>query len=54
VDVDRATAGRVEHRARQNLAERDDHGHVGAEGTQAIGPLRIAQSRRLEHVDARG
>ena len=54
VDVDGSSPGRVEHRPRQDLAERDDDGHVGAERAQAIGPLGIAQPRRLEHLDARG
>ena len=48
VDVDRAAPGCVEHGLRQDLAERGDDRHVGAERAQALGPLGIAQARRLQ------
>ena len=49
VNVDRPARGRVEHRLRQDLAERRDHRDVGGERGQARRPLGIAQPRRLEH-----
>ena len=51
VNVDRPARGRVEHRLRQDLAERRDHRDVGGERGQARRPLGIAQPRRLEHGD---
>jgi len=54
VDVDRAAARRVEHGLRQDLAERDNDRHVGAERPQAIGPLGIAHAQRLEDLEPSG
>ena len=49
--VDRPAPGRVEHGRGQDLAERDDDGHVGAERAQAVGPLRVAQARGLQDLE---
>jgi hypothetical protein len=49
VNVDRAARRRVEHGLRQDLSEGDDDGDVGAERAQPLGPLGVAQARRLEH-----
>ena len=52
--VDRAAPGRVEHGPRQDLPERDDDRHVGAERAEALGPLGITHSRRLEDLEPGG
>ena len=54
MDVDRASLGRVEHRLRENLAERDDHRHVGAERAEARGPFGMAHPRGLDDLEPCG
>jgi hypothetical protein len=52
VDVDRATPGGVEYGLRQDLAERGDDRHVGAERPKTVGPLGVAQAGRLQDLES--
>jgi len=54
VDVDRAATRGLERRPRQDLPERNDDRHVGAERAEALGPLGITDPRRLEDVEPGG
>ena len=54
MDVDRAAPWGLERRLRQDLPERNDDRHVGAERAEALGPLGITDPRRLEDVEPGG
>ena len=53
MDVDGPARRSLEDGLRQDLAEGDDHGHVGAELAKPGRPLGVAQARGLEDRHAR-